>query len=326
MNYDTPETDMTRIGVIGIGKWGINHLRTLQTIPCDFVGVADVDKAKGKIADQYHIKFFENYKQLLDEVDAVTVTVPTDKHYDVVQECLHAGKHVLVEKPIAESAKQAKKLMDLAESQGVALSVGYLFRFNNAIKKIKDILPTLGDIEYISCRYIHSTKPPRKDSGVIMNLGIHVFDILNFITGKIPETVVATKKNLLDPAFEDSASALLRYKDFFATVELSCMHPEKARDLWVMGEKETVYVDYFDQKIVRYPLRVTYDAVERKEHLVEPVVLNEPLKDELQYFVDLISKNVIDTKGNQGKENYYTTLMGERALQSATTGKECKVR
>jgi UDP-N-acetylglucosamine 3-dehydrogenase len=316
---------MTRIGVIGIGKWGMNHLRSLQESGCDLVGVADVDKEKAKVADQYNIKFFENYKQLLDEVDAVTVTVPTDKHYEVVQECLHAGKHVLVEKPIAGSAKQGKKLMDLAESRGVVLSVGYLFRFNNAIKRMKEILPTIGNIEYISCRYIHSTKPPRKDSGVIMNLGIHVFDILNFVTEKIPETVVATKKNVLHPDLEDSASVLLRYKDFFALIELSCMHPEKARDVWIIGEKETVYVDYFDQKILRYPLRVTYDAVERKEQVVDPVVMNEPLKDELHYFIDLISENVIDMQGNQGKENYYTTLMAELALQSATKGKEFRV-
>jgi UDP-N-acetylglucosamine 3-dehydrogenase len=320
------ETDMTRIGVIGIGKWGMNHLRSLQAIPCDLVGVADVDKEKAKVADQAHIKFFENYKQLLDEVDAVTVTVPTDMHYDVVRDCLHAGKHVLVEKPIAMSAKQGKKLMDLAESQGVVLSVGYLFRFNNAIKRMKEILPTIGNIEYVSCRYIHSTKPPRKDSGVIMNLGIHVFDILNFVTEKIPETLVAAKKNVLHPDFEDSASVVLRYKDFFALIELSCMHPEKARDLWIIGEKETVYVDYFDQKILRYPLRVTYDAVERKEQVVDPVVVNEPLKDELQYFVDLVSEHEIDAKGNQGRENYYTTLMAELALQSAALGKECKVR
>ena len=319
------ETDMTRIGVIGIGKWGINHLRSLQTIPCDFVGVADVDKEKAKVAGQYHKKFFENYMQLLDEVDAVTVTVPTNMHYEVVQKCLRAGKHVLVEKPIAESAKQGKKLVDLAESQGVVLSVGYLFRFNNAIRRIKELLPTIGTIEYISCRYIHSTKPPRKDSGVIMNLGIHVFDILNFVTEKIPETVVATKKNVLHRDFEDSASVLLRYKDFFATVELSCMHPEKARDLWIVGEKETLYVDYFDQKILRYPLRVTYDAIERKDQVVDPVVSNEPLKDELQYFVDVISKPHIDTQGNQGRENYYTTLTAELALQSAAIGKVCKV-
>jgi len=317
---------MTRIGVIGIGKWGMNHLRSLHAIPCDLVGVADVDKEKAKVADQYKIKFFEDYTQLLDEVDAVTVTVPTDMHYEVAQKCLRAGKHVLVEKPIAESANQGKKLVNLAQSQGVVLSVGYLFRFNNAIKKMKEIIPMIGGIEYISCRYIHSTKPPRKDSGVIMNLGIHVFDILNFIIGQVPETVVAQKKNVLHPDFEDSASMLLRYTDFFAMVELSCMHPEKARDLWIIGEKETVYVDYFNQKILRYPLRVTREVVERKEPVVEPVVVNEPLKDELQYFVDLISEKAVDIQGNLGRENYYTTRMGELALRSASIWKGLKVR
>lgn len=317
---------MTRVGVIGIGKWGVNHLRSLREIQCDLVGVSDVDMKKKEIADQYKVKFFKDYTKLFDEVDAVTVAASTDKHYQIVKECLHAGKHVLVEKPIAETSEQGKKLVDLAQSKGLVLSVGYLFRFNNSVRRTKEILKDVGDIEYISCRYMHSTKPPRKDSGVIMNLGIHVFDILNFVTGQIPVTVCAQKKNLLSPVFEDSASILLGYKDFFATVELSCMHPEKARDFWVVGEKETVYVDYFGQKILRHPLKVTYESMERKATFEEKVVVNEPLKDELQYFVDLVSTNDIDLEENLGKENYYTTRMSELCLQSAENGKELNVR
>lgn len=317
---------MVKVGVIGVGKWGINHLKSLKEIKCDLVGISDVDVKKKDIARQYGVDFFDDYHKMLGEVDAVTVTTPTDLHYKVVYDCLQAGKHVLVEKPIAESSKLSCKLVEFAQSKDSVLSVGYLYRFNNAILRLKEILPEIGRIQYVTGRYMHSTKPPRRESGVILNLGIHIVDILNFTTGRIPNSLYASKKNLLSPVFEDSASIQLNYDDFFATIELSCMHPEKARDIWVVGDKETVYVDFFSQILKRFPLRVTYDAVERRGMVEEKIIVNEPLRDELKYFVDLVDKKNIDLDMNVGKENYYTTRICELCLESAEKKKEVFVK
>jgi len=317
---------MVKVGVIGIGKWGINHLKSLKEIKCDLVAISDVDVKKKDIAKQYGVCFFDDYHKMLGEVDAVTVTTPTDLHYKVVYDCLKAGKHVLVEKPISESSKLSCKLVDFAQSKDLVLSVGYLYRFNNAILRLKEILPEIGGIQYVTGRYMHSTKPPRKDSGVVLNLGIHVVDILNFVTGRVPKSLYASKKNLLSPVFEDSASIQLDYGDFFAAIELSCMHPEKARDIWVVGEKETVYVDFFSQTLKRFPLKVTYDSVDGKDMFEEKIVVNEPLKDELKYFVDLVGKQNIDLDSNVGKENYYTTRICELCLESADKKKEVAVK
>jgi UDP-N-acetylglucosamine 3-dehydrogenase len=317
---------MIRIGVIGVGKWGVNHLRSLSETPsCEVVGIADVDTKKKELAAQYKVGFFEDYHELLKNVDAVTVTTPTDTHYKVVSDCLYAGKHVLVEKPIAETSAQGKKLVELAQLKKLVLSVGYLYRFNTAVQRTKELLTEIGELEYITCRYIHSTKPPRKDSGVILNLGVHVFDMLNYVTDEVPLSVCVTKKNLLSEVFEDSASIVLKYKDFFAVVELSCMHPEKARDMWIIAEKETVFVDYFDQKIHRFPLQVSYQAVERRDPVNEALTPNEPLKAELSYFIDFIDKKPIDVEKNIGRENYFTTRITELCMKSAATGKELKV-
>ena len=315
---------MVKIGVIGIGKWGKNHLRSLSEIDCDLVGISDVDIKKKKLAEERGIEFFEDYTKLLEKVDAVTVATPTDLHYEVVTDCLNAGKHVLVEKPIATTSKQSKKLTDLANSKNLILSVGYLFRFNNSIKRVRELVKEIGEIQYITCRYIHSTKPPRRDSGAILNLGIHPMDILNFITDKRPVKVFAKKKNLLSEQFEDSAVIMFDYGNFFATIEVSCTHPEKKRDMWIISEKEKIYVDYFNQKIVRYPLTVTYEKVEREESFEESISINEPLKDELTYFVKLIKekgkKEILDEE-NIGKEEYYTTRACELSMKSAETGR-----
>ena len=172
---------------------------------------------------------------------------------------------------------------------------------------------------------MHSTKPPRKDSGVVFNLGIHLVDVLSFVLGEKPSSVFARKRNLLSEEFEDSAVVLFDYRDFFAVMELSCVHPEKKRDMWIIAEKEKLYVDFFDQKIVRYPLIVSYERVDHGESFEEKLDKNEPLKDELKYFVDFVGSGDFDLDGNIGREDYYTTRICELCLESAEKGKEVVV-
>jgi UDP-N-acetylglucosamine 3-dehydrogenase len=316
---------MVKIGLVGVGKWGLNHLRSISELDCDFVGFSDVDVGKKKLAGEYGVDFFSSYKSLLSMVDAVVVTTPTDTHYDVVMGCLNAGKHVFVEKPIASSSSESKELVDLARSKNLVLSVGYLYRFNNSVKCVKELIKEIGEIHYIGCRYVHSTKPPRKDSGVVFNLGIHLVDVLSFVFDEKPSSVFARKRNLLSEEFEDSAVVLLDYSDFFAVMELSCVHPEKKRDMWIVAEKEKLYVDFFDQRIVRYPLTVNYERVDRGESFEETLEKNEPLKDELKYFVDFVGSGDFDLDNNMGREEYYTTRICELCLESAEKGKELVV-
>ena len=320
---------MVKIGLIGLGKWGKNHLKSLSKLDCNLTGVSDVDTSKKELAEKHNVDFFQDYKKLLPNVDAVIITTPTNLHYETVTYCLNAGKHVFVEKPIALTSQESKKLTDLAKSKNLILSVGYLYRFNNSIIRAKELINEIGEIQYITCRYIHSTKPPRRDSGAILNLAIHPIDILNFITDKKPVKVYSKKKNLLSRNLEDSAVIIFDYKDFFATVEVSCTHPEKKRDMWIIAEKEKLYVDYFNQKIIRYPIVVSYENVERGDSFEEEIVANEPLKDELDYFVKLVEKNNqkgFDVSENIGQENYYTTLMSELAIKSAKTGEEMIIK
>jgi len=149
--------------------------------------------------------------------------------------------------------------------------------------------------------------------------------ILNFILDEKPSGIFAKKRNLLSKEFEDSAVILFDYKDFFAIIELSCVHPEKKRDMWVIAEKEKLYVDFFDQRIVRHPLTVTYEKVDRRESFEEKLDKNEPLKDELKYFVDLVGSGDFDLDSNIGREDYYTTRICELCLESAESGTELVV-
>jgi len=312
---------VVRIGIIGSGKWGENHLKDLSKISsCHLVGLADVDELKKELAEKNNIKFFSKYQEMLSHVDAVTVVVPTHFHYEIAKDCLLQGKHVFVEKPLCFDHQQAQELVDLAEEKKLILSVGYVFRFNPLMNRVKELLPEIGDIHYIHGRYIHSTVPPRKDSGAIFNLGVHLIDFLNALLEDNPQQIYAKNSHLISKQNEDSSFVTIDYGNFSAHLELSCCHPLKKRDMWIIGSKEKLYLDFLDQVLERYPLIVTEDKTERKETFRDPEVgKNQPLYEELKYFVHLCNKKNMgeEVSFNLSAENVLTTKMCVLAIRSA---------
>lgn len=313
---------MVKIGVIGSGMWGENHLRIFSQLGC-LAALADVDKSKKEIADRHSVKFFTDYKEMLKEVDAVSVVVPTDLHYRVVKSCLNAGKHVFVEKPITLKSEEAEELMRLAKEKNLILSVGYLFRFNAAVKLLKKEIKNIGDIQYLTARYIHSNKPPRRDSGVIFNFAVHLIDVLNFILEKRPKKVFCKKLNYLSKEREDAAFINLDYGGFIANLEVSWFHPEKKRDMWIIGSKAKLYVDLFEQIVLRYPIEISIDKTTGGKETNLEVRKNEPLFEELKYFYRLLKNNHLPNLS--AEDEYVTTKICELCLKSAEEGKELKI-
>ena len=312
---------LIKVGVIGAGDWGKNHIRTYSEIDCELIGIADFDAKKKSLADSYKIKFFDDYKKLLPLVDAVSVVVPTDKHYEVVKECLMRGKHVLVEKPITPEYNSAKELVNLANEKNLVLGVGYLFRFNPAVNSIKEQIKSIGEIQYITARFIHSNKPPRRDSGVIFNFGIHLVDILNYILEEKPKKVFCKKAHFLSEKNEDVAFMNLDYGKFIANLEMSWFHHEKARDIWIIGSKKKIYADLFEQIVRIFPIEISYDKTIALPEIKLDINKNEPLKEEIISFL-----KVITNKNSSGKfdvaEELLTTKICEYAFLSAKSGKE----
>lgn len=312
---------MVRIGVIGSGKWGENHLKDLSKISsCHLVGLADVDERKKELAEKQGIKFFKNYQEMLPYVDAVTVVTPTHFHYETAKDCLLQGKHAFVEKPLCFDHLQSQELVDIANKKKAVLSVGYVFRFNPLMNRVKELLSEIGDIHYISGRYIHSTVPPRKDSGAIFNLGVHLIDFLNELLPQKAQKIYARNAHLISKHNEDSSFITVDYGNFSAHLEVSCCHPLKKRDMWIIGSKEKLYLDFLDQVIERHPLVVSEDKTERKETFRDPeVAKNQPLYEELKYFVHLCNKKSMGEEviHNLSAENVLTTKMCSLAIKSA---------
>jgi len=224
--------------------------------------------------------------------------------------------------PVAQDAETGtnKVRIDIAKEKNLVLGVGYLFRFNSAVKRLKEEIKEIGDIQYITARYIHSNKPPRKDSGVIFNFGVHLVDILNFILEKKPKKIFCSKMNYLSEQREDAAVMNIDYGTFFANLEMSWFHPLKKRDIWVIGSKAKIYADLFEQILIKYPIQIDREGTKYSSAINLEVNKNEPLKDELKAFCDAIGNG----PGIEfdGKEEVWTTKICEVAFKSAMEGRE----
>ncbi len=311
---------MIKIGVIGAGKWGQNHVKTFSELDCVLVGIADPFPAANELAKKYDIIYEKNYKNLIPHVDAVSIASPTDTHYEIVKECLLSGKHVLVEKPITMDSKKARELVDLSAEKQLILAVGHLFRFNPAVLKLRDEMKNIGNIDYITSRYIHSTNPPRTDSGTVFNFAIHLFDVLDLILGIPPKKIFCKTIGHISPEREDCALISVDYGDFIASIEVSWLHPLKKRDIWVIGSKEKIYSDLLEQTMTKYFIEISQNVIKNSGSSAIEIKKSEPLKEELKHFIECIEQN--KTPVNNGKIGYEIVKMCEAAIKSAKTGKE----
>lgn len=198
-----------RVAVIGVGHLGRHHARLLQEIEgAELVGVAETNEEnRQKAAESYGVPAVADYRELLGEVDAVSVVVPTQLHREVSCTFLERGVDVMVEKPIAPSLAEGKAMVETAAAQGRILQVGHVERFNKALAAIRDL--------DVVPRYIESSRLApfsfrSVDIGVVLDLMIHDLDLVLAMVDSEVVSVEAFGGAVFTPA-EDMASAILRF-------------------------------------------------------------------------------------------------------------------
>ncbi len=171
-----------RAAVIGVGYLGRFHAQKYAAAAdCELVGVCDARaEARDAVAAELGTRAFADYRELLGHVEAVSVVTPTPLHFPVARDCLNAGAHVLVEKPITEAAAQARELIALAAQLGRILQVGHLERFNSAILAAE---PHLKSPRFIECHRLAPYRERGTDVNVVLDLMIHDIDIVQTIVG-----------------------------------------------------------------------------------------------------------------------------------------------
>ena len=283
-------------------------------MPCELVGLADVDEEKKQLAEQYGIEFRRDFRELLPLVDALTVATPASTHFEVAADCLRAGKHVLVEKPLALSLPHAQKLVALAKQGNLVLAAGHLYRLNPAVIRLKDELKDMGHIHYANLRYINLNPQPPVDCSIVFDYGSHLIDLLLFLLGRTPEKLYCSQPKRSPAEREDYAQVLLDWGDFSASLELSWLHPQKRRDAWFIASKGSIYADLLEQKMKKYTNDTETDI---------PLNWQEPLKEELKHFIECVEGGRKPI--NSGEEACQVVRLCELALESSKTGREVKV-
>ena len=243
-----------RIGVIGVGAMGKNHARVYSELPgVELVGISDVDYKKTQsVAEKYHTQIFTDYKELLsNELDAVSVTVPTSLHHGVALEVARAGVNMLIEKPIAHTLQAAEEMIRIAEENKVKLMVGHIERFNPAAVVVKK------EIEGSEVCSIEITRvgpfPPRiKDVGVILDLGTHDIDLVRYITASEFKNVYClTSRN--SGAYEDAAILLGEMENgVLARITINWLTPFKVREVNIATRERFIKASLIDQKVTEY--------------------------------------------------------------------------
>jgi predicted dehydrogenase len=176
-----------KTAVVGVGHLGRHHLRWFyQLSEADLVGLYDIDEGKAKkYADKYQVTAFESLRQLADQVEVVSVVVPTTAHFEVASYLIERGIHCLIEKPLAATLDEASHLQRLAENKGVKATVGHIERFNPAVQAMlkHDIKPS-----FIEAHRLAAFDPRGTDVAVVLDLMIHDIDlVLSFVDSKIAD-------------------------------------------------------------------------------------------------------------------------------------------
>lgn len=280
-------SNRVRVGVIGVGAMGENHARIYSHMDnVNFIGISDINKLRAEeIANKYNTTAYFNYIELLEqELDAVSIVVPTIYHKDVAIDVIKYGCNILIEKPISDNIDDALTIINASNNAGVKLLIGHIERFNPVVLKLKEIVDSceLGKIVSIYAKRVGPIPIRIKDVGIITDLGVHDIDIISYIYGShIKElyTIAGSTSN----HFEDYASIILRFdNNCSGIIDTNWLTPHKVRTLTVTGFEKIACMDYIEQIVNVYG---------NDEKLNISLKREEPLVKELRHFIDIILNN-----------------------------------
>lgn len=296
------------IGVVGCGYWGPNLVRNFNEIEgTKVVAVCDLDPARLKrISLRYpRIQVTQDYTRLLrnKRISAVCIATPVNSHFKLAQAAFEAGKHVFLEKPIAATEQETRKLIELSRQKGLVLMVDHTFIYSGAVRKIKELIRTgqLGDVYYYDSVRVNLGLFQR-DVDVLWDLAIHDLSIMEFLLDREPRAVSATGVSHLPDHPENIAYLTMFFEGaLIAHVHANWLAPTKIRSTVVAGSKQMVYYDDLEpaEKIKVFDKGVSLDKATKSKLgprvsyrsgnvLIPKLDLTEALNVEARHFKDCI--------------------------------------
>jgi UDP-N-acetylglucosamine 3-dehydrogenase len=326
-------TKLLRAAVIGAGIMGRNHCRVYSEMEdVELVAVSDPDQASlNKIGQRHHVRTYTDYRTMLEreQLDLLSVVVPTEMHFAVARDALLAGIPTLVEKPIAATVEEGAALVALSQELGVLLTIGHIERFNPAVIALKEQLNqgTLGRVYQIHVRRIGPFPARIKDVGVVVDLATHDLDIMHYLTESNVVKLHAEIGRRLHTAHEDLLSALLRYEnDVIGILDINWLAPTKVRELSVIGERGMFVANYLTQELVLYEndaapqndWHLSVLGVSEGRMIRYKVNKREPLREELDAFARAVRFS--GPPPVSGDDALLALAVAQKLIESGTIG------
>jgi predicted dehydrogenase len=276
-----------RIAVVGVGHLGKHHARILAQVPgARLVAVVDRQPERAAAAAEgTGARALADYRELLDEVDAVTVAAPTEIHHDVALPFLERGISVLVEKPMTRTLAEADALIAAAKASGATLGVGHTERYNPAVAAV---MPFVTTPRFIEVHRLGAFPDRSLDIDVVFDLMIHDLDIILALVKAEPTAIEAVGVPVLTDKY-DIANARLRFSSgCIANVTASRISKERVRKIRFFQADAYVSIDYAEQEVEGYRLKRREGQRPEIQGGKIPVTREEPLKRELVDFVNAV--------------------------------------
>ncbi|MHB8053848.1 MAG: Gfo/Idh/MocA family oxidoreductase [Candidatus Aminicenantales bacterium] len=287
-----------KVGIIGVGYLGMQHARIASYLEeADLRAVADIEFKKAfEIGNRHGVRYYQDYEEMLDDIDAGIVAANTSAHYEIALRLLERGKHVLVEKPITETVAQGEELIAAARKNGLILQVGHLERFNPAVEAVETII---SDPKFIEVQRLGSFSARSLDVDVVLDLMVHDLDIIMALIKDEVSVIRSTGIHVVSDKV-DIANARLEFKGgCVATLTASRVHQGKVRKLRIFEPTSYYAIDYIDQEVKIFPLSGRQTDIKSVK-----IKKEEPLKKEIQNFLTCIAE------GRPGK------VSGEEGLRA----------
>ena len=289
-----------KIGIIGAGNMGKNHIRLARELnnEFEFVGVHDPDEARISalgLSDYY----YDTEDELINSADAIIIAAPSSLHKNIALKVAVGGKHLLVEKPIALSAPDAQEVVDAFDGTEQVLQVGHVERFNPVILELEKIVKN-EDVVAVHIERCSSMDKRISDTDVVYDLMIHDVDILvnGLMSNTSVNSVVSQGMKVYSPNYMDYVESLFRFDNgVIGSVISSRTTENKIRRIQVHCRNSFIDADLLNRTLTisrktTYKLDIGYDPVYRQENIVEKVFVSneEPLRAELKHFYECISE------------------------------------
>jgi len=311
------------IGIIGYGYWGPNLARNFHALPsAKLAAVCDLSEARlGHMRKVYpDAASHADYREMLQdpEIDAIVIATPLRTHHALAKASLLAGKHVLIEKPMAGSSEECEELIALAEKADLTLMVGHTFLYSEPVRKIAEIIRSgdIGELRYINCQRLNLGLF-KQDINVAWDLAPHDISIILHVMGESPLVVNCQGNAHINPDVEDVTNLSLTFRNKrFATVQSSWLEPRKVRQMTFVGTRKMIVYDDLQplEKIRIYDVRVEcpphYDSFAEFHYsyhygdcYIPHIEQSEPLNVMCRDFIECIQEGTLPRScGSKGLE------------------------